>query len=227
MTSGVGDDGLIWKKAGMFMTNLTHKSRVLDPTSVMEIEKTLSSIHQGCTWELVFSLGEHGANLYTLLQLTNDVKPLLLVVKDTKGAVFGAFIDQALIKNGDKYYGSASTYVFNFNKEAGKVEAFRWSGKNRYFMLCNEQGLALGGGGHFALYLDSELYQGSSGYCTTFESPTLCSMGEEAAGSEKAVTFLCSEVEVWAVLPVTASPISSRYRDRAHSFGSIFESTKS
>lgn len=31
------------------------------------------------------------------------------------------------------------------------------SGVNRYFTLCNADYIAIGGGGHFALYLDGDL----------------------------------------------------------------------
>lgn len=37
------------------------------------------------------------------------------------------------------------------------VELISCPGANRYFTLCSTDFLALGGGGHFALYLDGDL----------------------------------------------------------------------
>ena len=39
--------------------------------------------------------------------------------------------------------------------------------RNDYFMLSGPQSLALGGGGHFALFLDGELLHGTSGMSET------------------------------------------------------------
>ncbi|KAF6140675.1 hypothetical protein GIB67_013968 [Kingdonia uniflora] len=46
-------------------------------------------------------------------------------------------------------------------------------GANRYFTLCSTDFLALGGGGHFALYLDGDLLRGSSSNSETFGNPCL------------------------------------------------------
>ena len=54
-----------------------------------------------------------------------------------------------------------------------------WKGskghRNDYFMLSAPQSVALGGGGHFALFLDGELLHGTSGTSETFENPCLAS----------------------------------------------------
>ncbi|KAG2406789.1 uncharacterized protein HKW66_Vig0060460 [Vigna angularis] len=58
---------------------------------------------------------------------------------------------------------------------------------NRYFTLCNTDYLAIGGGGHFALYLDGDLLNGSSSVSETYGNPCL-------ANSED---FEVKEVELW------------------------------
>ncbi len=52
---------------------------------------------------------------------------------------------------------------------------YNWSGQNNFFMLSNEDSLAMGGGGAFAIYLDEKLKDGTSGECKTFGSPCLAS----------------------------------------------------
>jgi hypothetical protein len=61
--------------------------------------------------------------------------------------------------------------------------------RNDFFQYATQECLAVGGGGHWALYLDEELASGSSGACDTFGSPSL-------AGSPD---FGVLAVELWAV----------------------------
>ena len=65
----------------------------------------------------------------------------------------------------------------------------RWSKANQYFQFASSDSLALGGGGHFALWLDSELAWGNSGRCDTFCSACLASSEE----------FRVRDVELWGI----------------------------
>jgi hypothetical protein len=51
---------------------------------------------------------------------------------------------------------SIQTYLF-FTKTNLCTNSYVKAGANRYFTLCSTDFLAIGGGGHFALYLDSDL----------------------------------------------------------------------
>ena len=55
------------------------------------------------------------------------------------------------------------------------------------FPLHIVDALCMGGGGHYAFYLDQDLYLGSSGQCDTFASPCLASASE----------FHAMHMEVW------------------------------
>ncbi len=61
------------------------------------------------------------------------------------------------------YYGDGESFVWAFLRDAGdaaeeRLEAFKWSTDNSYFQLSNTRdGLAMGGGGAFALLIDPEL----------------------------------------------------------------------
>lgn len=59
--------------------------------------------------------------------------------------------------------------------------------KNDFFMYGTPECLAVGGLGHFAMWVDSELLQGSSGTCGTFGSPCLAHKEE----------FKIQALEVW------------------------------
>lgn len=56
--------------------------------------------------------------------------------------------------------------------------------------------------GHYGLYLDASLLDGSSAPCPTFANPVLCSRVDEGSlGSKKDVSFECVGLEVWGVGP--------------------------
>ncbi|RVW90105.1 hypothetical protein CK203_035868 [Vitis vinifera] len=63
---------------------------------------------------------------------------------------------------------------------------------NRYFYLCLNDLLALGGGGNFALCLDEDLLSGTSGPCETFGNLCLAHNPEfELKNVEVLLGFLC------------------------------------
>ena len=52
--------------------------------------------------------------------------------------------------------------------------------------------------GHYGLYLDDALFEGSSAPCPTFDNEPLCSPGPKKGST---VEFECVGVEVWAMGP--------------------------
>ena len=54
--------------------------------------------------------------------------------------------------------------------------------------------------GHYGLYLDDTLYDGSSAPCPTFDNGPLCSPGPKKPGTAT-VEFECVGLEVWGMGP--------------------------
>ncbi|CAI5508428.1 unnamed protein product [Closterium sp. Naga37s-1] len=115
----------------------------------------------------------HGISLSTLCRRSSMLPgPCLLVVTEDNGTVFGGFSSQALVaSNRRKYQGSSDVFVFT--TITGEPTVYKVTGANRYFILCLNEALSFGGGGHFALCLQEDLLTGSSGACETFCSPCL------------------------------------------------------
>jgi hypothetical protein len=105
---------------------------------------------------------------------------------------------------------------------------FNWTGKNDYVALCEPESISFGGGcvlscsfrhrhptpilfwrltrcfvhrdGHYGLYLDETLYEGSSARCPTFNNDPLCTSDPSDGGSNgNTATFECVGLEVWGV----------------------------
>ncbi|OUZ99316.1 TLDc [Macleaya cordata] len=162
--------------------------------SLLLSEKTRSSLYvslpalvQGRKWVLLYSTWRHGISLSTLYR-RSAICPgfTLLVVGDQRGAIFGGLVEAPLrATNKRKYQGTNNTFVFT--NTSGNPAVFRPTGANRYFTLCSSDFLALGGGGHFALYLDGDLLSGSSSVSETFGNPCLAHTED----------FEVKEVELW------------------------------
>ncbi|XP_030550119.2 TLD domain-containing protein 2 isoform X1 [Rhodamnia argentea] len=148
---------------------------------------SLPNLVKGCQWVLLYSTLRHGISLRTLIRKSADLSgPCLLIVGDMQGAVFGGMLDCPLKPTAKrKYQGTNQTFVFT--TLYGQPRLFRSTGANRYYYICMNDSLALGGGGNFALSLDGDLLSGTSGPCETFGNLCLAHKSE----------FEVKNVELW------------------------------
>lgn len=135
------------------------------------------------TWTLLYSLDQHGISLSTLYKrcanpADEDTPRLaLLVVRDADDGVFGAFVPDGVVMH-RRYYGSGESFLWRTTRAPGTdedgVQVYRWTGKNTYVALCEPAFISFGGGdGHYGLWIDSTLFDGSSARCPTFDNDVL------------------------------------------------------
>ncbi|KAK1391966.1 Oxidation resistance protein 1 [Heracleum sosnowskyi] len=165
----------------------SEKSLLLSEKTRSALYVSLPSVAHGRKWVLLYSTWRHGISLSTLYRRSMLCPgPSLLVVGDRRGAIFGGYVEAPLRPSLKKrYQGTNSTFVFT--NTSGLPVIFRPTGMNRYFTLCSTDYLALGGGSHFALYLDSELLSGSSSASETYGNPCLAHTED----------FEVKEIELW------------------------------
>ncbi|KAA8546820.1 hypothetical protein F0562_003256 [Nyssa sinensis] len=188
----VGDEGIPMQTLNEALP-LDNLPEISEPSLLLS-EKTRSALYaalpalnQGRKWVLLYSTWRHGislSNLYRRSMLCPGLS--LLVVGDRKGVVFGGLVEAPLRPaNKRKYQGTSNTFVFT--NAPGHPVIFRPTGVNRYFTLCSTDFLAMGGGGHFALYLDSDLLNGSSSASETYGNSCLAQTED----------FEVKEIELW------------------------------
>ncbi|CAK6954335.1 nuclear receptor coactivator 7 [Scomber scombrus] len=166
---------------------LSEYSQLLDDHHLERLAAHMPARTQGYPWQLVYSTAIHGSSLKTLYRnMAGLDSPVLLVVKDMHKKVFGAFSSDPFRVS--KYcYGTGETFLFSFNPD---FQAYRWSGENSYFVSGNLESLQIGGGGGgFGLWLDADLYHGSSFSCPTFHNEPLSTQKD----------FIVQDLEVWTV----------------------------
>ncbi|OAQ29841.1 TLD-domain-containing protein, partial [Linnemannia elongata AG-77] len=134
-------------------------------------------------WNLVYSSDQHGISMTTLFHRCKGKGPMVLALKDTTDAVFGAFVTEELKPN-LTYYGTGEWYVMcqhmcvRIHKWPFLVcvtkSFWKWTGKNDYMILSEPGFIGLGGGdGKFGLWLHSDLERGHSARCATFDNEPL------------------------------------------------------
>ncbi|XP_044048266.1 MTOR-associated protein MEAK7 isoform X2 [Siniperca chuatsi] len=146
-------------------------------------------------WRLVFSTRLHGESFTRMVAGLTKRGPTLLLIKDTKGHVFGGFASHAWEVK-PQFQGDSRCFLFTVFP---KLRVYTATGYNQHFMYLNQNqqtmpnGLGMGGQhGYFGLWLDSDFGCGHSRArpkCTTYGSPQLS--GEE--------DFTLDSMEVWAV----------------------------
>ncbi|CDQ56797.1 unnamed protein product [Oncorhynchus mykiss] len=83
-------------------------------------------------------------------------------------------------------YGTGETFLFSFCPE---IKMYHWTGQNSYFVKGNIDSLQMGGGGgQIGLWVDADLYHGTTSSCATFHNQPLATQKD----------FTIHSVEVWA-----------------------------
>ncbi|XP_067393482.1 oxidation resistance protein 1 isoform X2 [Emydura macquarii macquarii] len=169
-----------------FRPNLSDPSELLQSEQIEKLTKHLPPRTIGYPWTLVYSTAKHGMSLKTLYRTMLGLDtPVLMVIKDSDGQVFGALASEPF-KVSDCFYGTGETFLFTFSPD---FEVFKWTGDNMFFIKGDMDSLAFGGGGgEFALWLDGDLYHGRSHSCKTFGNHTL----------SKREDFIIQDIEIWA-----------------------------
>ncbi|KAF8890834.1 TLD-domain-containing protein [Gymnopilus junonius] len=164
------------------------------------------------SWTLIYSLDQDGISLNTLYtrceahatrrpapgEVLSNNTAMLVAVRDADGGIFGAWVAEGVrLNKGKGYFGGGESFLWKYRD--GVLKVFKCTGKNNYIALCVPESISFGGGdGHYGLYLDESLFDGSSAPCPTFNNEPLCSPGPRKGAS---VAFECVGLEVWGMGP--------------------------
>ncbi|XP_070292062.1 nuclear receptor coactivator 7 isoform X2 [Salvelinus sp. IW2-2015] len=171
---------------GDLLPMLSDPSALLQDTHIEKLACRLPARVQGYPWRLAYSTVEHGTSLKTLYRSLLEVdSPVLLVIKDMNNQLFGGYSTHPF-RVSEHCYGTGETFLFSFCPE---IKVYRWTGENSYFVKGNIDSLQMGGGGgQIGLWLDADLYHGTTSTCATFHNQPLSTQKD----------FIIHSVEVWA-----------------------------
>ncbi|XP_076234385.1 TLD domain-containing protein mustard isoform X3 [Calliopsis andreniformis] len=172
----------------VIVPDLVGTTEILSDDHREQLCRHLPARAEGYLWTLVFSTSQHGFSLNSMYRKMAKLEsPILLVIEDTEGNVFGALTSCALHVS-DHFYGTGESLLFRFSP---RFQAFSWTGDNMYFIKGNNESLAIGAGdGKFGLWLDGDLYQGRTQSCSTYGNEPLAPQED----------FVVKTLECWAFI---------------------------
>ncbi|PXF43315.1 Oxidation resistance protein 1 [Gracilariopsis chorda] len=180
---------------------LSNSSNVLTPEHFTQLifSGAPARFHES-SLELLYSTNSHGISLHTLYHRCQKRAPTVIAIRDMKGRVFGCYASQAWKATATRYYGSGESFVFGAEDQT-HLQIFRWSRQNSYFQFTSGSFLAIGGGAgsHFALWIDEDLFMGTTSACATFENPPLTDVSSFDDKNTDEFKIVC--LEVWAFVP--------------------------
>ncbi|XP_011340572.1 nuclear receptor coactivator 7 isoform X11 [Ooceraea biroi] len=172
----------------IIVPDLIGTTEILSDEHREQLCRHLPARAEGYQWTLVFSTSQHGFSLNSMYRKMAKVEsPILLVIEDTEGNVFGALTSCSLHVS-DHFYGTGESLLFRFTP---RFQSYNWTGDNLYFIKGNNESLAIGAGdGKFGLWLDGDLYQGRTQSCSTYGNEPLAPRED----------FVVKTLECWAFI---------------------------
>lgn len=174
--------------------------QLITPHVAQELSLSIAPSVSAKNWVLRYCSAIHGISYLTFFRRVKDIGPCILIIKDTRGALFGAFLSTSPVER-SHYYGSGETFVFTFwqndknesetthiPEEDVPVAVYTWTSRNNFLIYTDGRSIAIGGGGSYAITVDSSFLCGSSQPCSTFGNPVLSSTPD----------FLVRHLQVWA-----------------------------
>uniref|UniRef100_A0A0K0FKF2 Oxidation resistance protein 1 n=1 Tax=Strongyloides venezuelensis TaxID=75913 RepID=A0A0K0FKF2_STRVS len=162
-------------------------SQILDDFMIRQIADILPPRAEGYPWVNVYSSEKHGFSLSTfyrkMAEFGEEMSPILIIVRDTRGHVFGAVVSTPVYPC-EHYYGTGdSCLLFRFTGEyphTRELRHYTWTGDNQFFINATKEFLSVGAGqGHYGLWLDADLNNGISQKCQTFDNELLAGGEQE------------------------------------------------
>ena len=94
-------------------------------------------------WNLLFTTRRDGYSHLTFFEKLADYEETVLVIKDTRGYVFGAYLTQEW-RNTRSFYGDGYTFVYTF-RDGDDLEIYPATGEAELYMQSDRNGFIIGG----------------------------------------------------------------------------------
>ncbi|KAI5116309.1 hypothetical protein M0805_009635 [Coniferiporia weirii] len=187
---------------------------VLDEVLATALRVHLSALARlPYSWTLLYSADQHGLSLNTLYARCAPSEVVggggklpdaasgsaLIALQDADGGVFGAWIGEGIHLSHGSYYGGGDSFLWRVDPhEPHELKVYKWTGRNGYVAFCDTDGFSFGGGeGHYGLYVDGNLIEGTTHPCPTFDNECLA----QGTRRGRMVAFDCVGLEVWGIGP--------------------------
>lgn len=166
-----------------YVPKLLEKSHILgaDISSIEHVVKYIPVRYRSRDLRRVYSTATDGCSLNTLYRNIAGKDPIILLIKDDTGSIFGTYVSQHFYPQ-LHYGGTGETFLFD------RENIWEWSRRNKFFYFATSTSLAFGNGNSNAesgasvagLWLDADLEYGRTGRSDTFNNELLSKKEEFA-----------------------------------------------
>ncbi|EGG17208.1 TLDc domain-containing protein [Cavenderia fasciculata] len=193
--------------------NFKTSSDILSSDDILWLQSFLPLRHNDDVFEMIYSTNKHGISIKTFFSRLYNRSPCIMAIKDDRGQVFGAYTADPWNTEKKIHYGSGETFLFKINDHANRNK-FSWTRKNDDFMLSTKEAfVSMGSGGKgVGLWIDEDLFYGSSNRCATFDNEPLASTTD----------FKIMELEVWSPLKSKNATSAPKMQNATDLFGTRF-----
>ncbi|CAD8048322.1 unnamed protein product [Paramecium primaurelia] len=169
-------------------TQLESKSEIVTRDKFISISTHLPILFKGQKWQCIYSSIQHGSSIQTLMRKTENNSPSVILIRDLDNYLFGAYLSDGIKNSYGKFYGNGESFLFTF-KNSQDIKVYKWTHINNYITLCDTDGLAVGCGDKYGLFINSDLSNGYSCHCETFDNDVL----------SKNNKFVIERLEIWSI----------------------------
>lgn len=150
------------------------------------INKYIPSYLKGNMWQLYYSKTRDGTSYRTLMRQCSDKGPVVLLVRDVRGNIFGGFYSTDF-RHANQYVGTGESFLFKFEGGDYCLKHWKATGKNSWFCRCDSEGIYMGSEPYSGLFIDNTVTNGSTHACQTYDNTQL-------SYSDK---FRVHKLEIW------------------------------
>eukprot|EP01083_Nonionella_stella_P051801 137554_1 len=155
-----------------------HQS-ILDESHMKRIIYHCAARTHFVEWTCCYNSVCHGFSKHTFTSKINAIKSdkSLLIMRDQRNHVFGAYIDGAKWYKSFHYKGSCDGFVFHYGgrytERNHNLYVHKATCREPYYLQRNHADVTIGRGEAAAIYFDMDFNHGTTTHCKTFDSPPL------------------------------------------------------
>ena len=149
---------------------------------------------------MIYCVNRDGYSHHTFFRNTQDQDYSLLIVQDSLGHAFGAFLSSQIRRRSGQYSGDDDAFVFTFH-DGEDLEIYRATGHNKNYQLTDNDFLIVGGPtlrshSRGAIIISDCFMRGHSSKSDTFDNEILCGQDARELDTSQG-NFVVNAMEIW------------------------------
>mmetsp|Transcript_21538 Transcript_21538/g.55941 ORF Transcript_21538/g.55941 Transcript_21538/m.55941 type:complete len:383 (+) Transcript_21538:257-1405(+) len=181
------------KDATVMAPRLHGHSSIVSKDELAQLWQWLPPLQRHGEGMVLFCTSEHGYNLRTMLANGDRSGPNMVLLKTKDNMVVGAYASTSWKPDEKSFHGNGECFIFRIRPSP---QRWLWQETGPYqFMLCEgARRLVMGGGSKFALNVNEDLTEGTTGKCEAFNNTPMTVVDPESEETESTFSIVSAEL---------------------------------